>query len=109
MYLSLCVCVCVWLRVLAPACARQTVEKMMYDQKMKAQGKPTLDEAKKKEQVGVLFFYRPAGGSVRKKMKKGSVGTHESVGLTWARGRVWDGKETSERVCHVSDGNSVNA
>ena len=82
----MCVCVC----VVARACARQTVEKMMYDQKMKAQGKPTLDEAKKKEQVGVLFFKRPAGGSVRKKMKKGSVGQ------TWVRGRVWDVKETSE-------------
>ena len=105
----MCVCVCVCVCVVARACARQTVEKMMYDQKMKAQGKPTLDEAKKKEQVGVLFFKRPAGGSVRKKMKKGSVGTHESVGRTWAKGRVWDGKETSESGCPVSDGNTVDA
>ena len=78
----MCVSVC------ARACARQTVEKMMYDQKLKAQGKPTLDEAKKKEQVSG----RPAGGRVRRKMKTGSVGTHASVGRTWARGREWEGR-----------------
>ena len=38
---------------------RQTVEKMMYDQKMKAQGKPTLDDAKKQAQMKQFMDMHP--------------------------------------------------
>jgi hypothetical protein len=35
------------------------VEKMMYDQKMKAQGKPTLDDAKKQAQMKQFMDMHP--------------------------------------------------